>query len=145
MNLRLISASASCVQTNGGSQRTCQCNSGTAFVGSSCMTSSYNCPYNTVYISDSNCMQLVALGQSCVYTSQCMGFSACTGGRCQCPYSYTNTNGVCRPQNALVKSHLNLPQNLKKKKEKQNLVIKSQHAQNLIAKKWLVKSVTEMI
>uniref|UniRef100_A0A0N5AHW4 Prion-like-(Q/N-rich) domain-bearing protein 25 n=1 Tax=Syphacia muris TaxID=451379 RepID=A0A0N5AHW4_9BILA len=89
------STSASCIQTT-GPQMTCQCNSGTTYFGSACLVASSYCPYNTVYISNNNCADLVSIGGSCSYTSQCMGFSACTNGICQCPYSYTNTNGVCR-------------------------------------------------
>lgn len=76
--------------------RTCQCNSGTIFTGSKCLASALQCPISTVYIVDKTCYPLVEIGQFCLYTVQCMGYSVCSNQICKCPPGYTVIHNVCR-------------------------------------------------
>lgn len=94
-----FSASASCmlvsVQPN---TKTCQCNKGTTFAGSSCAISAVQCPPSTVFISSNFCQDLVQIGQFCTYTVQCMGYSVCYRQRCTCPVGFAEVRNVCRRQ-----------------------------------------------
>uniref|UniRef100_A0A9J2PLV9 EGF-like domain-containing protein n=1 Tax=Ascaris lumbricoides TaxID=6252 RepID=A0A9J2PLV9_ASCLU len=93
-------ASASCTLVSQQGSSTCQCNAGTVFTGSGCVTATTStCPYSTVFIAgNNNCLPLVQVGQFCTYSSQCMGFSACIGQFCRCPTGLTNVNDICRQQ-----------------------------------------------
>ncbi|CAG9539062.1 unnamed protein product [Cercopithifilaria johnstoni] len=91
--------SASCmpgINLINSNSRTCQCNNGTIFTGYKCLTSPIQCPISTVYIIDEVCYPLVEIGQFCLYTIQCMGYSVCSGQICKCPLGYTEIHNVCR-------------------------------------------------
>uniref|UniRef100_A0A915Q447 EGF-like domain-containing protein n=1 Tax=Setaria digitata TaxID=48799 RepID=A0A915Q447_9BILA len=94
--------SASCVAALSSSNmngRTCQCNNGTVFTGTKCLTSSIQCPPSTVYVNDKLCQSLVQIGQFCLHTIQCMGYSICSKQICKCPTGFAAIRNVCRRVN----------------------------------------------
>lgn len=93
-----IAESASCIPGI-SSSRTCQCNNGTIFTGTKCLPASIQCPISTVYIVDKVCHPLVKIGQFCMYTIQCMGYSICSKQICKCPFGYITVRNVCRKIN----------------------------------------------
>ncbi|KAK6102670.1 EB module family protein [Brugia pahangi] len=76
--------------------RTCQCNNGTIFTGSECLPSTIKCPLSTVYTFNNVCYALVEIGQFCLFTIQCMGYSICSRQICKCPIGYQNIRNACR-------------------------------------------------
>ncbi|KAK6041835.1 EB module, partial [Cooperia oncophora] len=58
--------------------------------------SSNQCMNGQVYI-NGQCMSTVPIGGMCQQTEQCLGGSACTNYRCECPYGTSNINGECKP------------------------------------------------
>ncbi|VDK73185.1 unnamed protein product [Onchocerca ochengi] len=94
--------SASCIlgtNSNNPVSRTCQCINGTLFTGSKCLASSLQCPASTVYIANNVCYPLVEIGQFCIHTIQCMGYSICSNQMCKCPVGFVAIRNVCRKIN----------------------------------------------
>ncbi|PAV88083.1 hypothetical protein WR25_09099 isoform B [Diploscapter pachys] len=84
-----------CIQ-NAQCNSVCQCTSPSSYNGQSCTQTPITCNSNSVYVQSMNqCMQLSQLNQFCNANEQCMGFSQCVGGTCQCTNGAQNNQGVC--------------------------------------------------
>ncbi|VDK77194.1 unnamed protein product [Litomosoides sigmodontis] len=71
----------------------CICPPGTVPQNNICISSG-PCPTGQIYVAG-RCWDIAYIGQPCVFTQQCQGFSMCIGGTCQCRSDKIVRNGLC--------------------------------------------------
>lgn len=71
------------------------------------------------------CRSLVALGQFCQSTAQCIGFGICTNQFCACPTGTTNINNACRSSTGSIQCNI-------------NQVLIGNQCYNMVAVSWLL-------
>ncbi|KJH52494.1 EB module [Dictyocaulus viviparus] len=95
-----VSIGSSCQHTAqclGGSMCTdfrCECPIGSRNIDGRCSKWTGKCEEGKVMV-NGLCMELVMIGDQCLYSSQCLGNSNCVNGICQCPVGSTQNNGRC--------------------------------------------------